>query len=103
MSDRLFSHEMWLSRLRDHLAEERYAAGTSRQCLAVARHFLRCLDEQHADISEALPANVEWYLQRARRKYRRRHGHTPDCKGWRCLHSNGIHMGLGRSTTPTFC
>jgi integrase/recombinase XerD len=94
MSDRLFSHEMWLSRLRDHLAEERYAAGTSRQCLAVARHFLRCLDEQHVDISEALPANVEWYLQRARRKYRRRHGHTPDCKGWRSLHSNGIHMLL---------
>src|SRR3954471_224387 len=94
MSDRLFSHEMWLSRLRDHLAEERYAAGTSRQCLAVARHFLRCLDEQHVDISEALPANVEWYLQRARRKYRRRHGHTPGCKGWRSLHSNGIHMLL---------
>ena len=59
MSDRHFSHEMWLSKLRDHLAEERYAAGTSRQCLAVARHFLRCLDKQHVDISAAQPANVE--------------------------------------------
>src|SRR3954467_13752787 len=38
MSDRHFSHEMWLSKLRDHLLEERYAARTSRQCIAVARH-----------------------------------------------------------------
>ncbi len=94
MSDQLFSREVWLSKLKDHLVEERYAAGTSRQCLAVARHFLRCLDEQHVDVSVAMPANVEWYLQRARRIYRRRHGHTPDGKSWRCLHSNGIHMLL---------
>src|ERR1019366_6423007 len=26
--------------------------------------------------------------------YRRRHGHSPDHKGWRCLHTNGIHMLL---------
>ena len=94
MSDRLFSHEMWLSKLRDHLAEERYAAGTSRQCLAVARHFLRCLGTQHVDVNAAQPANVEGYLQGARRSYRRRHGHSPDYKGWRCLHTSGIHMLL---------
>ena len=94
MSDRHFSHEVWLSKLRDHLAEERYAAGTSRQCIAVARHFLRCLDKQHVDVSVALPASVEAYLQRARRMYRRRHGHPPDYKGWQCLHTNGIHMLL---------
>src|SRR6266852_678443 len=81
MSDRLFSHEMWLSKLRDHLAEERYAAGTSRQCLAVARHFLRCLGKQHVDVNTAQPSNVEGYLQRARRMYGRRHGHPPDYKG----------------------
>jgi integrase/recombinase XerD len=94
MSDRLFNHETWLSKLRDHLAEERYAAGTSRQCLAVARHFLRCLDKQHVDVNAAQPANVEGYLQRARRVYLRRHGHSPDYRGWRCLHTNGIHMIL---------
>ena len=64
MSDRLFSHEVWLSKLKDHLAEERYAAGTSRQCLAVARHFLRCLDKQHVDVSAAQPANVEGIYNR---------------------------------------
>src|SRR3984957_12640727 len=94
MSERLFSHEMWLSKLRDHLAEERYAAGTSRQCLAVARHFLRRLGTQHVDVNAAQPTNVEGYLQGARRRYRRRHGHPPDYKGWRCLHTSGIHMLL---------
>ena len=81
MSDRLFSHEMWLSKLGDHLGEERYAAGTSRQCLAAARHFLRYLGERHADVKAAQPADVEAYLQRARRAYRRGHGHPPDYKG----------------------
>lgn len=94
MSERLSSHEMWLSKLRDHLAEERYAAGTSRQCLAVARHFLRFLDAQHIDVNAARLANVEEYLQRARRRYRRRHGHPPNYEGWRCLHTNGVHMLL---------
>ncbi len=94
MSNQYLSHEMWLLELRDHLAEERYAAGTSRQCLAVARSFLDSLDKQHVDVSAAQPANVEAYLQQARRMYRRRHGHPPDHKGWRCLHTNGIHMLL---------
>lgn len=94
MSDRHLSHEMWLSRLRDRLTEERYAGRTSRQCIAVARHFLRCLDKQKVDVSAAQPESVEKYLQQARRIYRRRHGHPPDYKGWRSLHTNGIHMLL---------
>jgi integrase/recombinase XerD len=65
MSDRNFSHEVWLSKLRDHLTEERYAAKTSRQCIAVARHFLRCLDKQKVDVSTAQPGSVEEYLQQA--------------------------------------
>ena len=39
MSDRHSSHDAWLSKLRNHLAEERYAARTSRQCITVGRHF----------------------------------------------------------------
>jgi integrase/recombinase XerD len=94
MSDRHSSHDAWLSKLRNHLAEERYAARTSRQCFTGARHFLQYLDKQHVDVSEAETASVEAYLQQARRTYRRRHGHPPDSKGWRCLHTNGIHMLL---------
>src|ERR1700733_6550568 len=100
MSDRHFSHEGWLSKLKDHLSEERYAARTSRQYIAVARHFLRCLDKQKVDVSTAQPASVEEYLQQARRMYRRRHGHPPDYRGWQCLHTNGIHMLLEIPSKP---
>src|SRR5919108_3880735 len=94
MSNRYFSHKQWLLELRNHLAEERYAAGTSRQCLAVARNFLDSLDKQHVGVSAAQPANVEAYLRQARQMYRRRHGHPPDYKGWQCLQTNGVHMLL---------
>jgi integrase/recombinase XerD len=94
MSDRHSSHDSWLSKLSNHLAEDRYAARTSRQCITVARHFLDYLDQQQVDVREAQTASVEAYLQRARRRYRRRHGHPPDYEGWRCLHTNGIHMLL---------
>ena len=94
MSDRHFGHEMWLSKLADHLTEERYAAGTSRQCIAAARNFLSYLDKQRLDIRAAGRASVERYLQHARQIYRRRHGGPPDYRGWRCLHTNGIHMLL---------
>lgn len=94
MSDRQFSHEMWLSKLKEHLVKERYAAGTACRCNAVARHFLHCLDREHVEVAVARPANVERYIQQARRKYRRRHGHSPDYKGWRCLHTNGIYILL---------
>jgi integrase/recombinase XerD len=94
MSDPLFGHEMWLSKLKEHLTEDRYAARSSRQCLASARDFLRYLGQQNVDVNAVELANVEMYIQRARRLYRRRHGHSPDYKGWRCLHTNGIHMLL---------
>src|SRR4030095_14274624 len=57
-------------------------------------HFLCYLNKQQVDISELQPAAVERYLQQARRIYLRRHGHPPAYKGWRCLHTNGIHMLL---------
>ena len=100
MSDRHSSDDAWLSKLRNHLAEERYAARTSRQCITVARRFLQYLDKQHVDVSEAETASVEAYLQQARRTYRRRHGHPPDYKGWRCLHTNGIPHALASGSGP---
>jgi hypothetical protein len=47
MSDQKFSHESWLSKLRDHLEKERYATATVGQCMGVARHFLGYLKKQH--------------------------------------------------------
>ena len=94
MRNSLSSHETWLSRLRDHLREERYHPGNARQCIAVARNFLEFLEIRRTAIADAQPETVERYLKLARQKYRQRHGHLPDYKGWRCSHTNGIHMLL---------
>jgi site-specific recombinase XerD len=94
MKNPLSSHEMWLSRLKDHLHEERYHPGNARQCIAAARNFLAFLEKQRTAIADAQPETVERYLKQAQRRYRRRHGHSPDYEGWRCSHTNGIHMLL---------
>lgn len=94
MSDQSFSHETWLSNLRTHLQHERYAERTADRCVVVARHFLASIQKQNVEIGKVRPADVERYLQQARQKYCRRHGHPPDYKGWRGVHSSSIHMLL---------
>jgi integrase/recombinase XerD len=76
------------------LCEERYHPGSARRCIAVGRSFLAFLHKQNTTLTEARPEMVERYLELAKRKYRRRYGHAPGYKGWRCLHTNGIHMLL---------
>jgi integrase/recombinase XerD len=94
MSDHNFARETWLSKLRDHLKEERYATKTASRCVPVARHFLTFLDKQHVEASTARPCNIEGYLQEARRRYRRRHGHVPDYKAWQAVHTSSVRMLL---------
>jgi len=94
MSDQSFSHETWLSKLRTHLQQERYAARTADRCVAIARYFLASIQKQNVEIGKARPADVERYLQQARRKYYRRHDHHPYYKGWRGVHTSSIHMLL---------
>ena len=94
MSDICFNHETWISKLKDHLEQERYASKTVSRCMAVARHFLASLEEQHVKVDTTRLANVEQYLQEARRRYRRRHSHPPDYKGWRWVQTSSIHMLL---------
>jgi len=92
MSDRTSSHEMWLSKLRNHLAEGGYAARTSEGYVLVARRFLAFLAKQHIGVGDAVPTQVERYLQRVERRYRRRHGHSPEYRCWRSSRTGGIHM-----------
>ena len=94
MSDQNFSHETWLSKLRNHLEEERYATKTVRRCVVVAQDFLASLKRQHVELTTVQPAHVERYLQQARRTYRRFHGHSPDYRSWRYIQTSGIHMLL---------
>jgi len=60
----------------------------------VARNFLVFLELRRTAIGDAKPETVERYLTLARQRYRQRHGHLPDYEGWRCSHTNGIHMLL---------
>ncbi|MGA2580201.1 MAG: site-specific integrase [Bryobacteraceae bacterium] len=94
MSDQHFSHEEWLSKLRDHLDEEHYAARTSQRCLVVARRFLASLEKQHLEVAAATLTNVGRYLEQTQRGYRQRHGHAPDYSGWRPVQTSSIHMLL---------
>jgi len=94
MSAIYFNHEKWISKLKDHLEHERYASKTVSRCMAVAGRFLASLEKQHAKVETARPANVEQYLQEERRRYRRRHGHSPDYKGWRGVQTSSIRMLL---------
>lgn len=94
MSDQSSRHETWLSKLKNHLERERYATSTGSRYMTAARHFLADLEARHVDIDTAQPAHVEFYLQQALRKYRRRHGRAPRYKSWRRLQADGIHMLL---------
>jgi integrase/recombinase XerD len=62
--------------------------------MTAARHFLVELERQNVGVAATQPPHVEHYLQRALRRYRRRHGRTPGYKGWRCLQTDGIHTLL---------
>jgi len=94
MSDHHFTHETWLSKLRDHLKEARYAAKTASRCVPIARHFLKFLGKQQVEASAARPCHLESYLQEARRRYRRRHGHLPEYKGWQAVHTSSVRILL---------
>jgi len=94
MADQNSRHEIWLSKLKNHLEGERYATSTASRCMTAARHFLADLEARHADVDTAQPAHVEFYLRQALRRYRRRHGRAPGYKSWRRLQTEGIHMLL---------
>lgn len=94
MSDPVLSNESWLSTLEDHLNKERYGASTVGHHLAAARNFLAFLDKQRIAVSAAQPTIVERYLDFARGRYRRLHGHPPQQERWQRTHTPGIHMLL---------
>ena len=84
-----------MARLQDHLESNQYSPKVADRCVAVAGYFLRFLNKHHVAAETAQPEHVQAYLQVALRTYRRLHGHPPPSEaGWRCSHTNGIHMLL---------
>lgn len=87
--------DSYLAQLRAHLECTRYAPKVADRSLAVAGYFLRFLDQKHVPIEAAQPEHVQTYLQEQLRLYRRKHGRPPNGEaGWRCSHTNGVHMLL---------
>ncbi|MGH9161290.1 MAG: site-specific integrase [Vicinamibacteraceae bacterium] len=89
------SDDGWLSRLTEHLENERYHPHIVTRWTAVARHFLRYLEERGTRVEGAQPSDVAGYLRCERRRYVRRHHHRPpSISGWQNSHTGGIHMLL---------
>jgi site-specific recombinase XerD len=89
------SHDGWLSRLTDHLQHERYHPHIITRWTAVARHFVRYLEEGGTRVEDAQPPDIADYLRRERRRYVRRHHHRPpSISGWQNSYTGGIHMLL---------
>jgi hypothetical protein len=55
----------------------------ARRSIAEGRSFMAYLEKWRIEIGAVQLANVEQYLQQARRLYRQRHGHFPEYKSWR--------------------
>lgn len=89
------SNESWLSRLVNHLENEKYCSQAAKRCTAVAKRFLSYLEKRCITVEAAQPSDVELYLRSELRLYRERHGRSPaSTSGWCCSHTNGVHMLL---------
>lgn len=96
MSSQQLSNEFWLSKLKEHLKQQRYAPAPARRRIAVAERFLAYLDRQHIAIEAADPSNLKLYLQDEMQIFRRRHRRVPrsSTADWRRSHTAGIEMLL---------
>jgi site-specific recombinase XerD len=91
----LMTNDFCLAQLRAHLECAQYTPKVADRCLAVAGYFLRFLDKKYVPVEAAQLDHVRAYLQEALRVYGRRHGRPPGIEaGWRCSHTNGVHMLL---------
>lgn len=95
MLDHSQDHIALRARLEEHLGKEGYSAGVIERYLAAAGHFLRYLAKQRIHIDAVQPAHVSMYLRCELRRFRRRHGHAPQCIGsWHAARTGAIHQLL---------
>lgn len=101
MSSVISPHDYWLTRLNDHLKQERYSVTAERHCVAVAGAFLEFLKSRRVAVESAETKHITHYLEHALRLYRQRNGRSPrsTCPSrpfywWRHSHTNPIKMLL---------
>jgi integrase/recombinase XerD len=66
-----------IEQLRAHLRDQGYGSVARRNYARIARRFLEYLYDHARTVETALPADVEDFLRRERRVYRKRHGRAP--------------------------
>lgn len=77
-----------IAQLRAFLHSEGYCAGVRRHYPPIARRFLVYLADQRGSIETAQLSDIEGFLQREDRAYRKRHHRAPrDVRAWRAEHA----------------
>jgi integrase/recombinase XerD len=94
MSDRSSSRALWLTRLIEHLKNERYASDTVNNCVAVSRRFLVFVEKRHIKLRSVQPIHVEKFLEDSLQRFRRRYGHLPASRNWRSARTAPVRMLL---------
>jgi site-specific recombinase XerD len=82
--------EIWLPRVRAHLAEQRYGKCATRHYPSAMRRFCRNLERRGESLTDVTPADVDGYVGRLRRQRSKR----PFPAQLRRFHRAAIHMLL---------
>jgi integrase/recombinase XerD len=77
MSTHQSEHHSRIEELRAYLRDQRYNATVRRHYLPIARRFLTYLDDHNQSVETALPADLDGFVRREQRAYRKRNGRAP--------------------------
>src|SRR6516162_3519290 len=90
-----FSDEPHLWRFATQLSEQGYAYKTTVRYIAVAKRFLAYLSQRNVAVEAAKPADVESYLRKELRRFRRVRERLPTALGsWHHKRTAPIHLLL---------
>ena len=88
MSTQLSDSVTAIEQLRAFLRDEGYGAGIQRHYPPIARRFLAYLEDQNESVETAQPSDLEGFLRKEDRAYRKRHSRAPrDIRAWRVEHA----------------
>src|SRR5215472_19036285 len=92
----------WLTRLTEHLKQERYSVKAAQHYVGVAGAFLEFLKARRVAVVSTEAKHITYYLEHALGLYRQRNGRSPKstCPSkpfywWRHSHTAGIKMRTG--------
>lgn len=94
MSIQASAHISWIEQLKVHLRTERYSASVQRSYPSLAQRFLDYCDSKALAIGAVRTLDVEGFLRREHRMFRKRHGQAPPLREWRSRYTGAVHMVL---------